>query len=163
MEPMSSPWKNRPVLVLACGNPSRGDDALGPLLIERLQAHQGTGKLRRVDLLTDFQLQIEHALDMQGRELVIFVDATSNGPEPFSFEPVQPERDTGYSTHAVTPGALLPVFEQVSDEEAPATWLLAIRGYGFDLGSPVSERARENLEKAVELLLRQLIRCTTCC
>jgi Ni,Fe-hydrogenase maturation factor len=26
-----------PVLILACGNPSRGDDALGPLLLERLQ------------------------------------------------------------------------------------------------------------------------------
>jgi hydrogenase maturation protease len=156
MEPMSGSRKDRPVLVLACGNPSRGDDALGPLLIERLQAHQGTGKLRRVDLLTDFQLQIEHVLDMRDRELVIFVDAVSNGPESFSFEPVQPERNTIYSTHAMTPGALLPVFEQVLDEEAPATWLLAIRGYGFDLGSPVSERARENLEEAIERLLRQL-------
>ena len=27
-----------PLLVLAVGNPSRGDDALGPLLLERLQA-----------------------------------------------------------------------------------------------------------------------------
>ena len=28
-----------PLLVLAWGNPSRGDDALGPLLAERLLAH----------------------------------------------------------------------------------------------------------------------------
>ena len=27
-----------PLLILAVGNPSRGDDALGPMLLERLQA-----------------------------------------------------------------------------------------------------------------------------
>jgi hypothetical protein len=31
---------------------------LGPLLIERLQAHQDTGKLRRVELLTDFHVPV---------------------------------------------------------------------------------------------------------
>jgi Ni,Fe-hydrogenase maturation factor len=26
-----------PVVILACGNPSRGDDALAPMLLDRLQ------------------------------------------------------------------------------------------------------------------------------
>lgn len=150
---MSSVRKIRPLLVLACGNPSRGDDALGPLIIERLEELWGAGELRQVDLLTDFQLQIEHALDLRGRDLVVLVDAASNGPEPFSFEPVRPEHDTGYTTHAMTPGALLRVLEQITDEDPPATWLLAIRGYSFHLGSPICEAARENLEKAIEHLV----------
>ena len=49
-------------LVFAWGNPSRGDDALGPALVERLEAarpaHPEWGELA---LLTDFQLQPEHA------------------------------------------------------------------------------------------------------
>jgi len=49
-----------PVLVLAVGNPSRGDDALGPLAAQRLAALELSG----VEVLTDFQLQVEHALDL---------------------------------------------------------------------------------------------------
>ena len=93
---------------------------------------------------------------MQSRKLVVFVDAAAAGPEPFSFETVQPEKDAGYTTHAMTPGAVLRVLEQVAYEDPPAARLLAIRGYGFDLGSSLSEEARENLEKACEHLIRLL-------
>jgi hypothetical protein len=79
---MSLAAQTRPVLVFAYGNPSRGDDALGPLLIERLEERQRAGALTRVDLLTDFQLQVEHALDLRGRERVIFAEAAASGPEP---------------------------------------------------------------------------------
>jgi len=153
---MSGTQSVRPVLVFAYGNPSRGDDALGPRLIERLEALQREGELSWVDLLTDFQPQVEHALDMEGRELVVFADAAASGPEPFSLEPIQPAQDIGYTTHAMTPGALLRVFEQVNSGEALEARLLAIRGYGFDLGSPISVTARANLEKAIERLLHLL-------
>ncbi|MDP3326412.1 MAG: Ni/Fe hydrogenase, partial [Hydrogenophaga sp.] len=63
-----------PLLVFGWGNPSRGDDALGPLLVEQLAglAQMSSGRL---ECLTDFQLQVEHALDLRGRERVLFVDA----------------------------------------------------------------------------------------
>jgi hypothetical protein len=48
-----------PILVFAWGNPSRGDDALGPLFAERIEALGLPG----VECLTDFQLQVEHALE----------------------------------------------------------------------------------------------------
>lgn len=64
-----------PTLVFGYGNPSRGDDALGWRLIEQLDALRAAGRLAGVDLLSDFQLQIEHVLDLRGRTRVIFVDA----------------------------------------------------------------------------------------
>ena len=48
------------VLVFGWGNPSRGDDALGPLFVDAVEAM----KLPGVECLTDFQLQVEHALDL---------------------------------------------------------------------------------------------------
>ena len=51
-----------PILIFTYGNPSRGDDALGPAMFDLLEKHKReTGELDRVELLTDFQLQIEHA------------------------------------------------------------------------------------------------------
>ncbi|MEA3278085.1 MAG: hydrogenase maturation protease [Pseudomonadota bacterium] len=138
----------RPILVFAYGNPSRGDDALGPLLLERLEQRQRAGELGQIDLLTDFQLQVEHALDLQGRERVVFVDASASGPAPFSFRPVEPEQDGTYTTHAMSPGAVLRVLEQISAAKPPPTWLLAIRGYQFKLGTPASEQANQNLAEA---------------
>ena len=55
------------VLVFGYGNESRGDDALGVLILNYIETHCS---LESIDLLTDFQLQIEHALDLEHRELV---------------------------------------------------------------------------------------------
>jgi hydrogenase maturation protease len=65
-----------PLLVIGIGNPSRGDDALGPLFIERVEILLADELARgQIELLTDFQLQLEHALDLAGRARVVFVDA----------------------------------------------------------------------------------------
>lgn len=153
---MSTAEPVRPVLLFACGNPSRGDDALGPLLLERMLHRRKMGELQHVELLTDFQLQVEHALDLRGRERVIFTDASATGPEPFSFTPVVAEADASYCTHVMSPGGVLRVFEQVTGTDAPPAWLLGVRGYRFDLGSPCTERAERNLRAATDYLSRAL-------
>jgi hydrogenase maturation protease len=141
------------VLILACGNPSRGDDALGPLLIERLGALPEPIPGLALDLLADFQLQIEHALDLIGHDLVVFADAALTGPEPFSFEPVQAEPFASIATHAMSPGAVLRVYRQVTGGEPPDCRLLAIRGYRLALGEPLSAQAHTNLDAAIDALL----------
>lgn len=140
------------VLVLAWGNPSRGDDALGPRLIERLEALQGGLAGSGLELLTDFQLQIEHALDLVDRDLVVFADAAVSGPEPFGFGLVTPEPVISVSTHALSPGALLGVFRRVLGHREPACYVLGIRGYTFDLGSQPSPKALTNLDAALAFL-----------
>ncbi|MDD4880642.1 MAG: hydrogenase maturation protease [Gallionellaceae bacterium] len=140
-----------PVLIIGIGNPSRGDDALGPLLIEHLE----TLDLPGVELLTDFQLQVEYALDLQGRTAVIFVDAAVAGPEPFSFETARPAQDTSYSSHELSPAAVLHTCEQLYGT-SPEARILAIRGYQFDLGAPPSPAALANLDAASRRLLAEI-------
>ena len=66
------------LVVLAWGNPSRGDDALGP---EFLRAAEGIAPRGgpSVEFVTDFQLQPEHALDVAGRDLAPWWSGTSAG------------------------------------------------------------------------------------
>jgi hydrogenase maturation protease len=145
------------LLVFAWGNPGRGDDALGPALAERLAAalpaHPEWGG---VDILTDFQLQPEHALDLADRERVVFVDASVSCVPPFVFERLQPVRNFGYTTHAMQPESLLAVFRQISGREPPPAWLLTVRGFSFALGDPLSPGARTNLEAAFDFLTARL-------
>lgn len=136
-----------PLLIFAYGNPSRGDDALGPLLLERL----ATLNLPGVELLTDFQLQVEHALDLQGRERVLFIDASVSCPPPCLFTRLQPQQDASYTSHAMSPAALLQACLDLNGS-APPAWLLAVRGESFELGEGLSAGARRNLEQAFSLL-----------
>lgn len=130
-----------PRLVLAWGNRSRGDDALGPLFAEQVE---GEG----VEVIEDMQLQPEHALDLAGRAHVLFVDASLSAAAPFELRPLVPARDASFSTHALSPQALLQVALELDGRAPPAT-LLAIRGECFTLGEWPSAAARRHLAAAL--------------
>ena len=132
------------VLVFGWGNASRGDDAIGPLLVERLRARALAG----VDCLDDYQLQPEHALDLAGHERVLFVDASLVCTAPFEVSPLQPQRDASFSSHALSPAALLQAYVDVHGRAPPPATLLAVRGERFGLGEPMSEAATAHLEAA---------------
>ena len=134
-----------PILVIGIGNPSRGDDALGPLCIEQLEALALPG----VELLTDFQLQVEYALDLAGRQAVVFVDAAADGAEPFDFRPVEAVADSSHTSHVLSPQAVLAACERVGVTPPSSAWVMAIRGYGFDLGEPLGQGAEGNLAAAL--------------
>ncbi len=137
-----------PVLVLGWGNPSRGDDALGPMLVERLRADLAPGE--GVELLDDYQLQVEHALDLEGRQRVLFVDTSMLCEAPFGVTRLRALRDASISTHAMSPQAVMQVFADVLGREPPPCTLLAIRGASFELGDPPRPAALSHLQAAVQ-------------
>ena len=141
-----------PVLVLAIGNPSRGDDALGPLAAQRLAALALPG----VEVLTDFQLQVEHALDLLGRSLVVFIDAAASGEAPFELRPLEPAADARHTSHSLSPAAVLDAYRRLTGGDPPPSRLLAIRGHGFELGAPLSAAAAANLQAALAALVPSL-------
>jgi hydrogenase maturation protease len=134
-----------PILVFGWGNPSRGDDAVGPLFVERIEALSLPG----VECLTDFQLQVEHALDLQDRQRVLFVDASLDAEAPFTVTAIGPHKDASFTTHAMTPHAVLQVYCDLTDEQPPPTWLLAIRGEKFELGESLSPAGAAHLDAAL--------------
>ena len=131
------------LVIFAVGNPSRGDDALGPLLMAELE----TQSLPGVTLVTDFQLQIEHALDLDGHDLALFIDAGTGTPAPFDFYEVSASAGMSITTHALTPSAVLQVHAQLRPVQPPA-FVLCIRGDHFELGEGPGEAARTHLQAA---------------
>lgn len=140
---------SKPILLFGYGNLSRGDDALAPLLLDVVEKHFD---LSEIDLLTDFQLQIEHALDLENRELVLFIDASVACVNGFDFTELQPARDTGYTTHAMSPSAVLAVYQSIHKQPPPPCFLLGIKGESFELGEGLSANAEKNLAQAVQFI-----------
>jgi hydrogenase maturation protease len=140
----------RGMLVFGYGNPGRGDDALGPVFVERLE-RAGADAAGDIDCLTDMQLQVEHVMDLSGRRLLLFVDADASCPPPFRLSRIHAERDVSYTSHAMSPEALLYAYRQVYGQVPPPAYLLRIRGYGFALGQPLGSQAAAHLEAALAL------------
>lgn len=143
-----------PLLVLGWGNPSRGDDALGPLFIERLRSLAGDRCMDQVEFLEDFQLQVEHALDLAHRKRVLFVDASRSCTVPFELTALRATRDASFTTHAMSPESVMQVFCDLTHAEPPRCTLLAIRATRFELGEPPGESALANLARAVDWGMR---------
>lgn len=139
-------------LIIGIGNPGRGDDAVGPLAVERLEALN----LPDVELLSDYQLQVEYLLDLEGRREVIFIDASVLGDTPFQFMPLAPREDASFSSHALSPGAVLAAFERHFARPPPPSFALAIRAHEFELGADLSPSAAANLAVALEFLVGYL-------
>lgn len=133
-------------LILGWGNPSRRDDGLGPAMAERLTALDLPG----VTVETDFQLHVEDVADLVRHERVIFIDAAREGEGPFWVRRGRAEGDgLSFTTHSVSPGALLTLSGRLFDAE-PEAWILGVRGYEFDdFGEGLSPRAQNNLDEAV--------------
>ena len=134
-----------PFLVFAIGNESRGDDALAPLLVRQLLTEVLNSE---IELIEDYQLQVEHVTDLLGRSAVLFVDADMSCEAPFQLSEIAAVQDNSYTSHAMTPFALLHTYRQVYETDAPNSFLLRIRGYGFELGDSLSDDAAGNLEQA---------------
>ena len=147
-----------PVVVFAVGNPSRGDDAIGPVLCGRLARWlEAAGLAAQFELIEDFQLQIEHALDLQGRQLALFVDAGIDTVAPFTFQRIVPASGIAHTTHELPPEAVLQVFRQTEETDPPPAFTLCICGEQFELGQPLTAMAESRVDLAF-VLLEQLCR-----
>jgi len=125
-------------------------------LAARLEAERLPG----VEVISEFQLQVEHALDVVGRECVIFVDAGAGTPAPYELRQLSPAAEFLHTSHALSPEAVLATFRRVTGAEPPEAWLLCVRGESFELGEPLSDPAQANLEAAWQELRRWVDRRT---
>jgi hydrogenase maturation protease len=141
------------LVVFGWGNDARGDDGLGPLLLERV-ARAGWPE---VEAIEDFQLQIEHALDLDCADLALFLDAGKDTPAPFVFAEIEAARGAAHTTHALAPEAVLDVYTRALGKCAPPAFTLCVRGEQFELGQGLSPEASDRLEAAWSFV-KELIR-----
>ena len=139
-------------LVLGFGNPAREDDGLGPAAAERIAALAIGG----VTVDSDYQLTVEDAADAARYGRVVFVDAAADGVEPFTFSRVEGKSEMTLSSHSVSPEGVVGLAGELFGAR-PEAYLLGIRGYSFEMFTErMTDRAVENLEKAVDFLSRYL-------
>lgn len=153
----------RPDLLIGIGNPLRGDDGVGALLLEEL-AREGAavgsrGLWRNAELRTVHQLTPELALAVAEAQRVLFVDAWANPdrPEPW-IEPLRTPTAEGEAPegHGWGPVALVALAERLYGWGGEAA-LLRVPAFAFPHGTRFSAPLVEALPVARELI-RQWLR-----
>ena len=142
--------QSKQLVILAYGNPSRGDDALGPHLLHQMEILCQSKK--DIEFIDDFQLQVEHVLDLEKGNLILFIDASISCPPPFEFIQLQAKQDITYTSHALHPAAVLYAYQQVYHQSPPPAFLLTVRGETFELGEPLSKAATLHLAATFEFV-----------
>lgn len=143
--------KDNSLFIYGFGNPGRQDDGLGPAIIEKLDQEKIPG------IITDsnYQLNIEDAHNISQSRTVIFVDASINADEPFSFSRIEPSAEITFTTHTMSPESVLALCMEIY-QKAPETYVLAIRGYEWEFVEGLSVKALRNFNEAYKFLLEKI-------
>jgi hydrogenase maturation protease len=140
--------KSSRILIYGIGNPSRQDDALGIVFIEKLQEWVEREKLPNITFDSNYQLNIEDAYDISERDVVVFVDASVEPIDGFHFHQIFPGDSISISSHSMSPESVLSLCDELYDAK-PAGFLLTIKGFSWELDSKMTTKAEENLDSAV--------------
>jgi hydrogenase maturation protease len=136
-------------LLIAIGNPWRRDDGAAPRVLELL------GPLDGVDARTEIQPTPEMAADMEGVDIVVFVDADLT-PGEARIEPLDPgPPSSGTIGHSLRPCEVL-LLARALFGFAGECYLCRIPGYDFGEGEGLTAETEKQSGRAAELL-RELL------
>jgi hydrogenase 3 maturation protease len=153
LEDLKSRLEGKRVLILGVGNRLRGDDAVGPLLVERLQGKVDIPLIDAGDVPENYLGPIEAS----GADLVLVIDATDMNSDAgaaaiFDIDQVQ---DKSVSTHTGNIGLL---FKAIPPEARPQVILLGIQPGNITLGQGLSDPVRATLNSLEEILVSLISR-----
>ena len=148
--------ENRPVanrhrlepdtLLIGIGNSGRSDDGLGWAFLDRIQqqaAFDGRVEYR-------YQLLVEDAALISEAEHVIFIDSFRGElPNGFQLTRCEPLSEFAFTTHVLSPGAVLSLCRDLYGR-VPRADALMIQGTSWDLRIGISPEAKRRLENALQ-------------
>lgn len=144
--PLSLADLDRPdALICGIGNIGRQDDGLGWAFVDWIEE---SGLCPGATLLRNYQLLLEDAELISHKSRVLFVDASqSTDLECFAVERVEPKMDFSFTSHAISIPTILATCERCF-KHLPEVWVLAIRGYEWELQIGLTAGAGRNLSRA---------------
>ncbi|MCK9408369.1 MAG: hydrogenase maturation protease [Bacteriovoracaceae bacterium] len=143
------------ILIHAYGNPGRGDDGIGSAFVQMCQPWLSHESVHHLTIESSYQLSVEDAYTMSEFDIVVFVDATMENIENFTFTAVQQKQQSPFTTHAMSPSGALYLCKELYGKQ-PETYLLQIGGYEWEMLEGLSEQAEKNLWKAFHFFRAKL-------
>lgn len=133
------------LLVIGYGNTLRGDDGVGPHVVETVAALGLPG----VRTLVCQQLSPEHAAPIAQADAVVFVDAAVDAFEEVQLRPLHPGDTSQLMAHAANPRTMLALARDVFGH-VPRAWWLTIPAVQLGFSEVLSPAAQRSAAVAVD-------------
>ena len=138
------------------GNTGRQDDGLGNEFIYHIERWIEKEGLKGVETDSNYQLNIEDADAIAHKDIVIFIDASTEDIQDFLLTRVDTtDAHAGFSMHSVSASFVLSLCQKLYDKY-PLTFMLHIRGYEWDFKEGLTVMAEKNLFKALDFIKNKL-------
>ena len=136
------------ILIYGYGNPGRQDDGLGNAFVDHVEQWASENNLKGIEFDSNYQLNIEDADAISGKDIAIFVDASVEEIKDFCISKVTESSKMTFTTHAASPGYIVDLCKNIY-KKAPPTYLVHIRGYEWDFKEGLTDKAVVNLDMAL--------------
>ncbi|MEO8598582.1 MAG: hydrogenase maturation protease [bacterium] len=135
-------FDNDASLIYGIGNIGRQDDGLGWAFIDWLETVSACTKAEKVKF---YQLNLEDADLISHKQRVLFVDASKDTTvDSFRLYKAVPKMDFTFTSHDMSIETIMATCGQCFDK-IPEVYVLAIRGYEWELQIGLTEQAKKNL------------------
>lgn len=151
---MNTPYIYPKILVYGYGNTGKSDDGLGNAFVQMLGPWLNSENLHHISRKNSLQLNAEDAYDISGFDVVVFVRASDNEMEDISFTKIIPAGSVE-KNQTISPSVLLNICSELYGK-IPESYLLQIKGFQWEKGTTISEKADENLWKAFHTLVHYI-------
>jgi len=148
--------ENKSILLYGYGNPGRQDDGLGNQFVEEMKDWIIKNNIKGVVLDSNYQLNIEDSDTISDKDIVVFIDASIEDINDFYIDKVDPsDAKVEFTMHAVSVGFVVSLCNKLYDKY-PQVYLLHIKAYEFEFKEGLTEKAKQNLDKAVAFMQKKL-------
>lgn len=141
-----------PCLILACGNPIREDDGIGPYLAAWAAEHWRSDP--RVRILSRQQWTPELAADIAAAQSVLFLDSSvESEPGRIEVHPVRPAGTAhGLNTHHSGASEMLSLAHELYHTLPRTALLFTVGAASLELHQGLSSTVQAALPRAIDLL-----------
>lgn len=147
--------KEPKILIFGYGNPGRQDDGLGVAIAERIEGWARQVSKTNIEVDSNYQLNIEDASNISEYDIIYFIDASKEDIDSFIIEEVSPSAKEEFTTHSASPGYILDLCHKIY-RKYPQVYLLHVKGYEWEFMEEMTEKAKNNLEKASQFLKKKI-------
>lgn len=152
-------------LLIAYGNPYRGDDGIGAWILQNIkgdrllyswpessaqepkETKKGTSS---IDKLVLQELTLDLAETLARYDLVVFIDAAISG-QPFTWRELKADNVSSPLSHHLPPEKLL-FYAELLYQKTPHAFLLSVQGDSFEFEEQLSPEAEKNSRLALKQL-----------
>jgi len=130
--------------LVACGNPLRGDDGLGPYVTEHLEPAEKIAVFSCETAPENFVSPVVRSRP----QVVVVLDTADLGALPGSVRLVEAEDivETDFSTHAMSPRLFMSIIKESTDADL---LLLAVQPLSSRFGEELSPEVKEAAEEII--------------